>query len=57
MRATYATPPSAAEIPPGAMCPDLDIMSETIWSKQQKQEKFQNAWVKWDFDFVQKADD
>lgn len=47
MRATYATSPSAAEIPPGAMWPDLDIMSETIWAMQQKKEKFQKAQDKW----------
>lgn len=56
MRAAYATPPSAAEIPPGTMCPDLVIMSETIWAKQQKW-KFRKAQHKWDFGIVQKADD
>lgn len=39
MRAAYATSPSAAEIPPGAMWPDLDIHVRDNLGKAAKKGK------------------
>lgn len=39
MRATYATPPSPAEIPPGAMCPDLGISCQRQSGQSSKKRK------------------